>query len=172
MKTLFGLFLSVALLFALDANAAAPTKIKPIVCAPVESTLAYLTDLGLIAEDAHTDATKLKVRLLDDQILGKTTGQGTEKYYPKGHAIHQYTHLLTYPAKQGGAPVKVIMISECMPDANTMDAVPLLFMISPAYVTLNWHDKDDPVSMLNNWNIRSAALQAKQDKLNENPNAN
>jgi hypothetical protein len=154
-RILIALFL---LCFALSASAA---KENPEDCTPDDLIGSALSNYGLIAESA-TD----KIKLLDSQVIGKTTGKGTEKGYEKGWEIKQYTHLITYPpAKKGDAPVKVIAISECAAAVNTMDAAPLVYLISPVYMNIDIFGKDArSVSMLNSRNV---AVKELQKKINE-----
>jgi hypothetical protein len=141
------------LCFALSANAA--TK-KSEYCTPYDLVGQWLFDYGLIPPRAFP-----KIKLLDSQALGKTTGKGTEVDYNKGWEVVQYTHLITFPpAKKGGAPVKVIVITECAAAANTMDASPLVYLISPVYMRFNIIGDDD-ASMLNSKNVARKELQEK-----------
>jgi hypothetical protein len=149
------------LCFALSASAA---KEDPADCTPDNSIGLWLHDYGLVPERAVD-----KIKLLDSQVIGETTGKGTEKYYDKGWEIKQYTHLITYPpAKKGDAPVKVIVISECAPAENTMDAEPLVYLISPVYMNIDLYGKDArSASMLNSRNVARKALQEKIKEYNK-----
>jgi hypothetical protein len=146
------------LCFALNASAA---KEDPADCTPDNIIGLTLHDYGLVAGSGVD-----KIKLLDSQVIGKTTGQGTEKgIYDKGEKVTQYTHLVTYPPlKKGDAPVKVIVITECAD--TTIDASPLVYLISPVYMKLEAAGSDSG-SILNSRNVARKALQEKIKEYNK-----
>jgi hypothetical protein len=149
----------VALFFLCFALSASAAKENPEDCTPYDLVGQWLFNYGLIPGRAFP-----KIKFIDSQVLGKTTGKGEEKYYDAGEIVKQYTHLITYPsAKKGGDHVKVLVISECA--ENTVDAAPLVYLISPVYMRFNILDADDADSSI--LNSRNAARKELQKKIKE-----
>jgi hypothetical protein len=144
--------------FALLANAKDKPVNPDVACAPYQFAMNGLNDLGLINQNDPEVFNNVEIKVLDKKILAKIPKRD-KKVFPKGYdTITRYIHKATFRGKDG-KPVEVIMVSEC-DDYEAGYAMPLTYLLSPTYLSLDIHQSDWVPSSINLINQKYKTLQA------------